>query len=66
MKRGDVVEFTERIAVYSGKKAVVRRVSRQTANVTVELIDDVSEAIKKGTTVTVGQYDLRPAIVTRP
>jgi hypothetical protein len=66
-KRGDVVVFREdRIPSYGGKRATILRVSRITGDITVQLLDSVSEAIKAGQVVTVKPYEVRPATETRP
>lgn len=64
MKRGDVVVFKEPLA-YEGKRALILRVSRRTGDFTVELVEDVSESIRKGQFFVVHPYTVRPAIETR-
>jgi hypothetical protein len=57
MNVGDIIEFQERI-VLAGARAVVKRISKRTGTLTVELLDD-RHAYKKGDTVHVAQHEVK-------
>lgn len=63
MKRGDTVKFKgNKGPLFAGKKAIIRRVSRRTAGLTLELLEDVTTAYCKGREVHVAQYEVEPAV----
>lgn len=65
MKRGDVVEFNERIPRLTGAKCQIVRISRITGGLTVKMIDRVGEAYAPGTELNVSAYEVRPAMLVR-
>lgn len=65
MKRGDVVEFNERIPRFAGAKCQIVRISRVTGGFTVKMIDRVGEAYGPGTELNVSAYEVRPAVIVR-
>lgn len=62
MKRDDVIEFKQ--GVLKGAKARIVRISKRTGGLTVELIENKG-AFRKGESVHVAQYDVRPAMAVR-
>jgi hypothetical protein len=65
VKRGDVVEFNERIPRFSGTKCQIVRVSRRTGGLTVRLLTAVGVVYPVGTELNVSAYELRSSMVAR-
>lgn len=65
MKKGDVIVVKETASsILGGKRAVILRVSKRTAGLTIELLED-ARPYSKGSEVNVQQYEVRPAMEAR-
>ena len=58
MKRGQVVVFGPHVSLFQGKRARIVSVSRITGGLTVELMDDVSEAYCAGRRLNVKPHEV--------